>query len=51
MSGVGIFLGVVALGVIAKTIWKSYSRDQKTDLGSVSDRWLAERRMDTRDSR
>jgi hypothetical protein len=42
MSGSWIFLGLTALGVIATTIGWSHVRAERSDLGYVSRRWLAE---------
>jgi len=42
MSGGWIFLGLTALGVIATTIGWSRARAERSDLGYVSRRWLAE---------
>jgi hypothetical protein len=42
MSGGWIVLGLTVLGVIATSIGRSYTRAQRSDLGYVSRRWLAE---------
>jgi hypothetical protein len=41
MSG-WVLLGLTVLGVVATTIGWSYTRVQRSDLGYVSRRWLAE---------
>jgi hypothetical protein len=47
MSGVWIALSLAVLGVIVATIGRS--RGQRlSDLGSVSDQWIAEHRSQTR---
>jgi len=42
MTGGWILLGLVVFGVIAKTIGWFYARAERSDLGFVSRRWLAE---------
>lgn len=42
MSGVWSLLGLAVVGAIAKMIGWSYARARRSDLGSVSRRWLAE---------
>jgi hypothetical protein len=42
MTNEWILLGLVVFGVIAKTIGWFYARAQRSDLGSVSRRWIAE---------
>jgi hypothetical protein len=42
MGGGWILLGLAVFGVIAKAIGWSHARAQRSDLGSVSRRWLAE---------
>jgi hypothetical protein len=42
MSGVWILLGLAVFGVFAKAIGWSDARAQRSDLGFVSRRWLAE---------
>ena len=42
MSGAWILLGLAVFGVMAKTIGWLEARAQRSDLGFVSRRWLAE---------
>ncbi len=42
MSGAWILLGLVVFGVMTKTIGWWEARAQRSDLGFVSRRWLAE---------
>jgi hypothetical protein len=45
MTGGWILLGLTVFGVIATTIGSSYARAQRSDLGFVSRRWLAEQHL------
>ena len=45
MSGGWILLGLAVFGAIAKAIGWSYARAQRSDLGFVSRRWLAEQHL------
>jgi hypothetical protein len=46
MSGGWILLGLAVFGVIAKAIGWFYARGQRSDLGRVSRRWLAEQHFE-----
>jgi hypothetical protein len=46
MNGLWILLGVAVFWVVAKTIGWSYARAQRSDLGSVSRRWLSEHHLE-----
>jgi len=45
MSGVWVLLGLAVLAMIVRTAGWSHERGNRSNLGFVSERWLAEQRL------